>query len=106
MIGFPRGIGTLYRRFVERTGVDGIGLDPDVPLEWAAAELQPLATVQGNLDPASLAAGGDAMRKAATRILDRLGGGPFIFNLGHGVTQHTPPDHVAALVDLVHRWRA
>jgi uroporphyrinogen decarboxylase len=105
VIGFPRGIGMLYRRFVERTGVDGIGIDPAIPLDWAAAELQPLATVQGNLDPELLAAGGAGMRAAATRILERLGGGPFIFNLGHGVTQQTPPGHVAELVDLVHRWR-
>jgi uroporphyrinogen decarboxylase len=52
-----------------------------------------------------LVAGGTAMREAATRILDALGQGPFIFNLGHGIVPETPPEHVGALVDLVKAWR-
>ena len=38
------------------------------------------------------------MIKAADAIVAALGGGPFVFNLGHGVLQKTPPEHVAALV--------
>lgn len=105
IIGFPRGAGVGYRRFVERTGVDGIGLDPSVPLAWAAEELQGRVTLQGNLDPVHLVTGGAAMRRAAESILDGWGRGPFIFNLGHGVLQTTPVEHVAALVEIVHRWR-
>jgi len=106
IIGFPRGAGLGYKRFVERTGVDAIGLDPAVPLDWAARELQPHAALQGNLDPLLLVAGGEAMRQASERILRSWGGGPFIFNLGHGVVQTTPPEHVATLVEIVRGWRA
>ncbi|HUI19232.1 MAG TPA: uroporphyrinogen decarboxylase [Alphaproteobacteria bacterium] len=106
IIAFPRGAGLGYRRFVARTGVDGISLDPAVPLAWAARELQGQAVLQGNLDPVKLVSGGDAMREAAERILASWGGGPFIFNLGHGVLQTTPPEHVARLVALVRGERA
>jgi uroporphyrinogen decarboxylase len=106
IIGFPRGAGLGYKRFVERTGVDAIGLDSAVPLEWAARELQPHAVLQGNLDPVLLVAGGEAMRQASERILRSWGGGPFVFNLGHGVMQTTPPEHVATLVKIVRGWRA
>ncbi|MGO8869133.1 MAG: uroporphyrinogen decarboxylase [Alphaproteobacteria bacterium] len=106
IIGFPRGAGLGYKRFVERTGVDAVGLDPAVPLDWAARELQPYAALQGNLDPLLLVAGGEAMRRASERILRSWGGGPFIFNLGHGVAQTTPPEHVATLVEIVRGWRA
>jgi uroporphyrinogen decarboxylase len=41
------------------------------------------------------------MEEEAGRILDKLGNGPFIFNLGHGVVPQTPPDHVAHLVEIV-----
>ena len=59
-------------------------------------------TVQGNLDSAILIAGGAAMREAVRDILDNLGGkGRHIFNLGHGITPETPPEHVAELVALV-----
>jgi len=98
IIGFPRGAGLGYKRFVERTGVDAVSLDPSVPLAWAARELQDRATLQGNLDPIHLVVGGESMRAAARRILASWGHGPFVFNLGHGVLQTTPPEHVAELV--------
>jgi uroporphyrinogen decarboxylase len=53
--------------------------------------------VQGNLDPVLLLAGGEALELAVSRIIEELGGGPFVFNLGHGVLPQTPPEHVAAL---------
>ncbi len=105
IIGFPRGVGLGYRRFIERTGVQAVGLDPAVPLLWAARELQPRCALQGNLDPVLLAVGGASLRQQAERILEAWGQGPFIFNLGHGVLPTTPPEHVAELVDLVRTWR-
>lgn len=105
IIGFPRGCGHGYKPFVEATGVNGIGLDPSVPLDWAVRELQRRVTLQGNLDPSLLLVGGDAMRREAMRILDAWGQASFIFNLGHGVMQPTPPEHVAELVKIVHGWR-
>ena len=106
MIGFPRGVGDRYHRYAVETGVAGISIDPTVELDWARDVLQPVVTVQGNLDPQILVAGGDDMRAAAHRILDTLGQGPFVFNLGHGIVPQTPPEHVAALVELVQNWRA
>lgn len=99
IIGFPRGAGALYKEFVEVTGVDAVSIDTNVPLEWAASELQPMAAVQGNLDPAMLLSGGEPLLHEVDRIVDILGKGRFIFNLGHGVIKDTPPEHVKAVVD-------
>ena len=105
VIGFPRGAGSLYRHYAEKTGVVCIGIDTAVDPIWAAQTLQPVATVQGNLDPMALVAGGAVMRAEAERILVALGKGPFIFNLGHGIVPQTPPAHVAALSALIKAWR-
>jgi uroporphyrinogen decarboxylase len=105
LIVFPRLAGTRYGAFAEMHGVAAISLDQTVPCRWAAEQLQPHLAVQGNLDPVFLLEGGEAMQAAATHILDALGKGPFVFNLGHGVMQATPPDHVAALCDIVSAWR-
>jgi uroporphyrinogen decarboxylase len=104
IIGFPRGCGDHYAAYVKQTGVDGIGLDSDVSLDWARDTLQPLAAVQGNLDNQTLVAGGEALDGAARRILAALAGGPFIFNLGHGVLPETPPENVARLAALIRQW--
>jgi len=98
VIGFPRGAGLLYERYLAGTGVDAVGLDTTVPPGWAARALQPKAAVQGNLDPVLLLTGGEAMIRAADAIVEALADGPFVFNLGHGVLQRTPPEQVAALV--------
>lgn len=104
VIGFVRGAGLMSEGFADCTGVDAIGLDSVVPLSWAAGRLQPRHPVQGNLDPVLLVAGGDALRAEATRILDVLGQGPFIFNLGHGVLPTTPLEHVVLLVEIIRGW--
>ena len=75
-----------------------------MPLDWAFTQLQGRIALQGNLDPQLLVAGGDTMRAAATKILETLGRGPFIFNLGHGIVPETPPEHVGELVKLVQGW--
>jgi uroporphyrinogen decarboxylase len=101
IVGFPRAAGVLYERYAAETGVDAVGLDSGVPLAWARERLQSRLPVQGNLDPVALYAGGPALREETERILEALAGGPFVFNLGHGVMVGTPPEHVAALVDRV-----
>ena len=101
VIAFPRGAGAGYARFVAETGVDAVSLDASVPLAWAAQTLQPSATVQGNLDPLILVAGGDVMASEVARIRGMLERGPFVFNLGHGIVPDTPPEHVGELVRLV-----
>ena len=103
IIGFPRCAGALLPGFVERTGVDAVSLDSSVPLQWAVEHIQSKVTIQGNLDPVLLAAGGSALDDAVDRLLEICGKGRFIFNLGHGILQQTPPDHVAQLVERVRR---
>lgn len=102
VIGFPRGVGANYLAYVKETGVDGISIDSSVSPAWAAATLQPLCAVQGNLDPQYLVTGGDAMLAEARSILEALSDGPYVFNLGHGIVPQTPPEHVAVLSDLLH----
>lgn len=104
IIGFPKGAGQNYLSYVQNTGVSALGLDSQVPVKWAARSLQPLAPVQGNLDPVCLLAGGDAMILAAERIIETLKDGPFIFNLGHGIHKDTPVEHVEALVRFINGY--
>ncbi|SDH59473.1 uroporphyrinogen decarboxylase [Roseospirillum parvum] len=101
VIGFPRMAGPMYEAFVKETGVDAVSLDTTVPVAWAAERLQPLCTVQGNLDPLLVVQGGAAMEKSVAHILETLGKGPFVFNLGHGIVPQTPPENVAALIAQV-----
>lgn len=105
IILFPRGAGESYRDFAVECGADALSLDTDVPLEWARDNLQGQVSLQGNLDPQVLIAGGTVLRDAVARILDTLGTGAFVFNLGHGITPETPPEHVQDLVTLVKAWR-
>ena len=100
IIGFPRGAGFGYSRFVADTKVDGVSLDWTVPMN-AARSLQEAVCVQGNLDPAKLAAGGPALEAAVAHICEALGEGPFVFNLGHGISLETPPEHVTQVIEQV-----
>jgi uroporphyrinogen decarboxylase len=97
IIGFPRGGGAWLKRYAEATGVDGIGVDQMTDI--TALDL-PVA-IQGNLDPELLLQGGEAMRAEARRLVTAMAGKPFIFNLGHGVMQPTPPEHVADLIRTI-----
>ncbi len=101
VILFPRGAGLLYQDFALHSGADALSLDTTVPLDWARDKLQPHVTLQGNLDPIALVAGGQILDQAVARILEALAGGPFIFNLGHGIVPQTPAAHVERLVELV-----
>jgi uroporphyrinogen decarboxylase len=100
VIGFPRGAGAAYAGFREATGVDALGLDWTVPLPFAR-QLQASGAVQGNLDPLRLVAGGDALERGVAAILDTLGDGPLVFNLGHGITPEAPIAHVEAMLARV-----
>ena len=100
IIGFPRGAGALYEGYRGRTGVTALGLDWSLPLS-AARRLQSEGSVQGNLDPMRLVAGGRALDEGVDAILEALGGGPLVFNLGHGITPETPIAHVERMVARV-----
>ncbi|MFN4274003.1 MAG: uroporphyrinogen decarboxylase [Aliihoeflea sp.] len=104
IIGFPKGAGALYDTYREKTGVTGLGLDWSVPLSQAQ-RLQKQGAVQGNLDPLRLVAGGKALEEGIDRIVEGLGDGPLIFNLGHGITPEAPIAHVEAMVKRVRSAR-
>ena len=101
VIGFPKGAGVNAKRFAQETGVDALGIDQHMPTDFVAQELQPILPVQGNLDPFVLMAGGEALDRAARKIIDDLSGGSFVFNLGHGIHKDTPVDHVEQMVKIV-----
>ncbi len=105
VIGFPRAIGDLYEAYVKKTQVAGISIDSAIPVDWAAQRLQPMCTVQGNLDNHVLIRGGRELEDKTRRILDGLAGGPFIFNLGHGILPQTPPENVARLAEIIRGWK-
>jgi len=101
IIGFPRNAGMMYETYVAETGVDAVSMDSSVPLDFAREKLQSRCTVQGNLDNLLLIAGGEALDNEIDRILGELSGGPFVFNLGHGIMPPTPPENVARLVERI-----
>ncbi len=98
VIGFPRLAGMMLGEYAARTGVQGVAIDTSAEPSYAAAMIPTAMALQGNLDPLALVAGGDALTREADSILQALKGRPHIFNLGHGILPHTPPDHVAQLI--------
>ncbi len=100
LIGFPRLAGVMVGEY-GATGVDGVGIDTGADIAVAAELLPAHIAVQGNLDPLAVVAGGAALKTEAESILDAMRGRPFIFNLGHGIVPQTPPEHVAALLEIV-----
>ena len=104
VIAFAKGAGILLKNYRHNTGADAIGLDWSVPLSFAR-DLQKDGPVQGNLDPMRVVAGGEALEHGVARVLEALGHGPLIFNLGHGITPQADPDNVSRLVEQVRRFR-
>ncbi|MFB9140791.1 uroporphyrinogen decarboxylase [Maritalea porphyrae] len=101
IIGFPRGAAAMIPGYIKATGVNAVGLDYAMPLDFAREHISPLATVQGNLDPLRLVSGGKQMLDRADEILHAFKGRPHIFNLGHGIVPQTPIANVEALVNHV-----
>jgi uroporphyrinogen decarboxylase len=104
VITFTKG-GGLWLDEIAATGVDAVGLDWTVNLGRARQAVGARVALQGNLDPTVLFAPPAAIRREARTVLERFGNHPgHVFNLGHGISQFTPPDHVAELVDEVHSY--
>src|SRR3984957_14840365 len=101
IIGFPRGAGTELQRYLDAVPIDAVGLDWMMELSFARDYIQPSRTIQGNLDPLALLAGGAALDHATDAILETFGRHPFIFNLGHGILPDTPISHVERLIARV-----
>ncbi|KQX21532.1 MULTISPECIES: uroporphyrinogen decarboxylase [unclassified Sphingomonas] len=101
IIGFPKGAGGKLPAYARETGVDAIGLDETVDPAWAHASLPEGLTVQGNLDPLALIAGGETLDSAVDAIRGAFPGRPHVFNLGHGILLDTPIAHVERLLARV-----
>lgn len=101
VIGFPRGAGAKLADYLAATGLNGVSLDTSMDPNWAAKTIDPAVTLQGNLDPILLIAGGRQMEEAIDTRLAAMKERPYIFNLGHGILPETPPEHVAAVIDRV-----
>ncbi|MBI3044146.1 MAG: uroporphyrinogen decarboxylase [Betaproteobacteria bacterium] len=99
---FTKG-GAAWLEAIAASGCDAVGLDWTADLGMARSLIGQRVALQGNLDPAVLLAGPEATRKGAAAVLAAFGrGSGHVFNLGHGVSQHTAPESVAALVETVH----
>ncbi len=104
LIHFGTSSSTLLE-LMKRAGGDVIGVDWRVDIDEAWARLGHDVAIQGNLDPVVLLGPVDLIEKHVKKILERLRDRPgHIFNLGHGLLPNTPPDHVAALIEAVHRY--
>jgi uroporphyrinogen decarboxylase len=113
-IVFTKG-GGLWLREMAPLDCEVLGLDWTVNLGNArrlvgGAENGPGKALQGNIDPNVLFAEPSQIASQVSHVLDSFGapyqgsgtGPTHIFNLGHGISQYTPPEHVSALVDAVH----
>jgi uroporphyrinogen decarboxylase len=88
---------------IAASGCDAVGVDWTVDLRAARASVGDRVALQGNLDPDVLLAGPDAVRAGVADVLAAFGkGSGHVFNLGHGISQHTPVESMRALVDTVH----
>ncbi len=101
-IVFTKG-GGLWLEGIAASGCDALGVDWTIDLGIARTRVGQQVALQGNLDPAVLMSSPAVIRDEAAKVLASFGAGPgHVFNLGHGVSQHTSPEHVQALVDAVH----
>ena len=101
-IVFTKG-GGLWLEDIAAVGADCVGLDWTIEMAEARRRVGGKVALQGNLDPNVLFAQPEAIRAEVGKVLASYGRGHgHIFNLGHGISQFTPPDHAAALVAAVH----
>jgi len=101
-IVFTKG-GGAWLEDIAAIGADAVGLDWTVDIALARARIGGRVALQGNMDPAALFGAPERIRSEAQSILAAYGGGAgHVFNLGHGISQHTDPEHVGILVEAVH----
>ena len=99
-IGFPRAAGALVERYAAEVPVQGVGLDTQASAELGR-RIQKTKAIQGALDPLLLRAGGPALDARVDQLIEQWSGGPHIFNLGHGILQDTPIEHVEQVLARV-----
>ena len=102
-IVFTKG-GGLWLEAIAASGCDAVGLDWTIDLGEARRRVGAKVALQGNLDPSVLFSTPEVIAAEAKKVLDSYGPGDtgHVFNLGHGISQFTPPENVTALVETVH----
>lgn len=106
VVVFTKGGGQWIEQ-IAQCGCDAVGLDWTVNLAQVRQRVGDSVALQGNLDPMALFGGEAAIRTEARRVIDDFGPvkkGGHVFNLGHGISQFTPPEAVSVLVDEVHSY--
>ena len=105
VIVFTKG-GGLWLEQIADIGADAVGLDWTVNRGDARRRVGSRVALQGNLDPVVLFAGEAQIRAEVQKLLTSFGppvaGSGHVFNLGHGISQFTPPEAVTAMVEAVH----
>jgi len=92
-----------YLETLSNCGAEGIGVDWTVALDEARRRTGGRVGLQGNLDPSTLYAAPEVIRREVGRVIDAFGDGPgHVFNLGHGMSPDMDPEHVTVLVEAVH----
>ena len=106
-IVFTKG-GGLWLDEIADIGADALGLDWTVNLGKARTQVGARVALQGNLDPVALFAKPEQIRAEVAKVLHAYGthhaGSGHVFNLGHGISQFTPPEAVSVLVEAVHEF--
>lgn len=101
-IVFTKG-GGLWLESIADSGCDAVGLDWTVDIADARQRIGHKVALQGNLDPAVLFASPEVITAEVEKILSGYGNGSgHIFNLGHGISQYSPPENALTLVEAVH----
>lgn len=103
VIGFPKGSGFLYEKYINETGIDCVGIDQYVPIDLMK-KWQSKLVVQGNLDPVLLLTDKKIIASKVDSILNNISRDNFIFNLGHGILPETPVENVEFLVNYVRKF--
>jgi uroporphyrinogen decarboxylase len=102
-IVFTKG-GGLWLEDQASIGADALGLDWTIDIGQARQRVGDKVALQGNLDPAVLLSTAETIERETAAILASYGkGSGHVFNLGHGITQFTPPENAAVMIDAVHR---
>ena len=100
-IGFPRGAGALVENYAAKVPVAAVALDTQASAMMGRRIQGDGKAIQGALDNLLLREGGRALDARVETLLEQWSGGPYIFNLGHGVMPDTPIEHIARVVRRV-----
>jgi uroporphyrinogen decarboxylase len=101
-IVFTKG-GGAWLEDIAGIGADAVGLDWTVNIGAARGRIGHVAALQGNADPSVLFGSPERIQHEVAAVLASYGHGPgHVFNLGHGISQHTDPERLGVLIDAVH----